>query len=167
MELAMLTLTEIAGFAGAGAGRGGLRAADLRPRGLSPADPRRAVERGAVAHRAHPASSRSWRPQQLLRCCPAQSACIAAGGLENDGPGAKTLTEQWRGGPTSTARAIPAAFAPRADHDIAACIRAATSGGAAIGAPAARLEPKINAPIPQRTQPMSEVERITSRCSAT
>jgi len=99
--------------------------------------------------------------------CPAQSACIAAGGFENDGPGAKTLIEQWRGGPTSTARAIPAAFAPRAYHDIAACIRAATGGGAAIGARTARLELKINPPIPQRTQPMSEVERITSRCSGT
>jgi hypothetical protein len=99
--------------------------------------------------------------------CPASSVCIAAGGFENDGPGAKTLTEQWRGGPASTARTVPAAFAPRAYHDIAACIRAATGGGAAISAPAARLEPKINAPIPQRTQPMSEVEWITSRCSAT
>ena len=99
--------------------------------------------------------------------CPTQSTCVAAGGFENDGPGAKTLIEQWRGGPTSTARAIPAAFAPRAYHDIAACIRAATGGGAAIGARTARLELKINPPIPQRTQPMSEVERITSRCSGT
>ena len=33
--------------------------------------------------------------------CPAQSTCIAAGGFENDGPGAKTLAELWNGGNTA------------------------------------------------------------------
>jgi len=37
------------------------RASFRSPSRLSPADPRGAVERGAVAHPAHPASSRSWR----------------------------------------------------------------------------------------------------------
>jgi hypothetical protein len=36
--------------------------------------------------------------------CPARSACIAVAGFENDGPGSVSLTEQWRGGKTASAR---------------------------------------------------------------
>jgi hypothetical protein len=65
--------------------------------------------------------------------CPAQSACIAVGGFENDGPGSKTLTEQWRPNGTSTARTAPAASPPPAYRGIAGCIRAAISEGFATG----------------------------------
>jgi hypothetical protein len=95
--------------------------------------------------------------------CPAPSACIAAGGFEDDGPGAKTLTEQWRGNGASTARTAPAAFSSRAYLGIAGCIRAAIGEGFATGA---RVGPTIEAPMPQRSQPASEIEQITSFCSA-
>jgi hypothetical protein len=65
--------------------------------------------------------------------CPVQSACIAVAGFENDGPGAKTLTEQWQASGTSTARTAPAASPPPAYRGIAGCIRAAISEGFAMG----------------------------------
>jgi hypothetical protein len=43
--------------------------------------------------------------------CPAQSTCIAAGGFENDGPGAKTLTELWNGGNAASPPRPPTASA--------------------------------------------------------
>jgi hypothetical protein len=98
--------------------------------------------------------------------CPAQSTCIAAGGFENDGPGAKTLTEVWRAG-ASTAQPAPGAFSPRAYRGIAGCIRTAMGAGSAIGTTASRIEPKIRTPIPPRSQPGSEIERLTSLCGAT
>ena len=64
--------------------------------------------------------------------CPAQSTCIAAGGFENDGPGAKTLTEVWQG-EASAAQPAPGAFSPLAYLGLAGCIRAAMSAGSAIG----------------------------------
>jgi hypothetical protein len=97
--------------------------------------------------------------------CPAQSTCIAAGGFENDGPGAKTLTEVWRGR-ASAAQPTPGAFSPRAYLGMAGCIRAAIGAGSAIGATASRTESKIRTPIPPRSQPGSEIERITSLCGA-
>jgi hypothetical protein len=97
--------------------------------------------------------------------CPAQSACLAVGGFENDGPGSKTLTEQWRPSGTSTARTAPAAFSPRAYHGSAGCIRAAIGEGFAMGAGETRTGPTINAPMPQRRKSASEFEQITSLCS--
>jgi hypothetical protein len=98
--------------------------------------------------------------------CPAQSTCIAAGGFENDGPGAKTLTEQWHGSGTSTAQAAPATSSPRAYLGIADCIRAAIGGRSGMGAAATRTGSAIKALMPQRSQPTSEIERITALCSA-
>jgi hypothetical protein len=98
--------------------------------------------------------------------CPAPSVCIAAGGFENDGPGAKTLTEQWRGSGTATAQIAPAASSPRAHLGIAGCTRAAIGEGSTTGAAATRLGPTIKAPMPQRSQPASKIERITALCSA-
>jgi hypothetical protein len=98
--------------------------------------------------------------------CPAQLTCMAVGGFENDGPGSKTLTEQWRGSGTSTALTAPAAFSARAFPGIAGCIRAAMGEGFATGAAATHIGAKFNAPMPQRSQPMSEIERITSLCGA-
>ena len=92
--------------------------------------------------------------------CPAPSACIAAGGFENDGPGAKTLTEQWRGSGTSTTRTAPTAFSSRAYLGMAGCIRAALGEGGAIGAAATRIGPRIKAPMPPRSQPASENGRV-------
>jgi len=97
--------------------------------------------------------------------CPAPSTCIAAGGFENDGPGAKTLTEVWRG-KTSTAQPAPGAFSPRAYRGIAGCIRAAMGTGSTIGTTASRSEPKTRTPILPRSQPGSEIERLTSLCGA-
>jgi hypothetical protein len=98
--------------------------------------------------------------------CPAQSACVAAGGFENDGPGAKTLTEQWRGTGTGTAQTAPAALSPRTYQGIAGCIRAAMGEGFAVRAAAARFGRTIKALMPQRSQPASEIDRITSLCGA-
>jgi hypothetical protein len=95
--------------------------------------------------------------------CPALSSCIAAGGFENDGPGAKTLTEQWRGTGALTTPTTPAAFSPRANRGILGCFHEAIGEGAVAGA-AARLEPAIKALMPRRSQPAAEIERITSRC---
>jgi hypothetical protein len=97
--------------------------------------------------------------------CPAQATCIAVGGFKNDLAGSKTLTEQWRGRGASPAPTAPAAFSPRAYLGIAGCIRAAVGEGLATGAAATPTEPKIKAPMPQRSQPGSEIERITSLCS--
>jgi hypothetical protein len=95
--------------------------------------------------------------------CPAQSTCIAAGGFENDGQNAKTLTEVWRAG-ASGAQPAPGASSPRAYLGMAGCIRAAMGKGAAVRATATRIWPRVNAPMLQRSQPMSEIERITSLC---
>jgi len=97
--------------------------------------------------------------------CPARSACIAAGGFENDGPGSKTLTERWRATGAPTTQTAPAASSPRANGGIAGCIRAAIDEGFATGAAATRIEPMIKALMPQRSQPASEIERITALCS--
>jgi len=97
--------------------------------------------------------------------CPAPSTCIAAGGFENDGPGAKTLTEVWRGG-ASAAQPALGAFSPRAYLGMAGCIRAVMGAGSAIGTTASRIEQKIRTPIPPRSQPGSEIERLTSLCGA-
>jgi hypothetical protein len=97
--------------------------------------------------------------------CPAQWTCIAAGGFENDGPGSKTLTERWRAAGASTAQTAPAAFSSRAYRGIAGCIRAAIDEGFATGAAATRVGPMIQALTPLRSQPASEIERITSLCS--
>jgi hypothetical protein len=99
--------------------------------------------------------------------CPAQSACIAAGGFENDGPGAKTLTEQWQGSGTLTAPTAPAASLTRGYRGILGCIHAAIDEGVATGTAATPLGLKLKAPIPQQSQPTSEIVRITSLCSAT
>jgi hypothetical protein len=97
--------------------------------------------------------------------CPAQSTCVAAGGFENDGPGAKTLTEVWRGG-ASAAQPAPGAFSPRAYLGMAGCIRAAMGAGSAVGTTATRIAAKIRTPMPPRSQPGSEIERIASLCGA-
>ena len=78
--------------------------------------------------------------------CPAQAACIAAGGFENDGPDAKTLTERWRATGTSAAQVAPAVSLPRAHLGILGCVRAAIGEGLANGAPATRIGPKVNSP---------------------
>jgi hypothetical protein len=101
----------------------------------------------------------------LSVACPAQSSCIAVGGFENDGPGSKTLTEQWRGSGTPTAQTAPAVLSPRAYLGIYGCIRAAIGERFPIGAAATRLGPKIQAPMPQRSQPASEIERICAALS--
>src|SRR5262249_15103919 len=98
--------------------------------------------------------------------CPAPSACIAVGGFENDGPGSKTLTEQWRGSGGSPAQTAPAASSPRTYLGIAGCIRAAMSEGFATGVAARRAGPEIKAPMPPRSQPGSEIDRIASLCGA-
>ena len=97
--------------------------------------------------------------------CPAPSACLAAGGFEHDGPASVSLAERWRGTGTSTAHSAPAAFSPRADRGIAGCVRAAMGAGAAIRAAASPIGPRINTPMPQRSHPVPEIQRITSRCS--
>jgi hypothetical protein len=97
--------------------------------------------------------------------CPAPSACIAAGGFANDGSASVSLAERWRGTGTSTAQTAPAAFSPRADRGIAGCVRAAMGAGIAIRAAASPIRPRINTPMPQRSHPVPEIERITSRCS--
>jgi hypothetical protein len=96
--------------------------------------------------------------------CPAASSCIAAGGFENDGPGAKTLTEQWRGTGTLTAPTASAASSTRAYRGILGCFREAIGERAAPGAAAPRLEPAMEALMPRRSRPVSEIERITSPC---
>ena len=96
--------------------------------------------------------------------CPAESTGIAAGGFENDGLGAKTLTVQWRATGTAVAQTAPPAFSPRAYRGIAGCIRAAMDEGLATEAAATRIGPKIKATMPQRSQPASGIERITSLC---
>ncbi len=98
--------------------------------------------------------------------CPAPSACIAAGGFENDGPVNKTLTEQWRATGTAATLTAPGASSLRAHRGIAGCIRAAIGEGAAIGAAASRLRPTINARMLHLPQPASEIEQIASLCSA-
>jgi hypothetical protein len=98
--------------------------------------------------------------------CPAQVTCMAVGGFENDGPGSKTLTEQWRAGGASTAQTAPAAFSLRAYRGVAGCIRAAMDEGFAAGAAAPRLRPTINAPMSQRRQSPSEFEQIIALCRA-
>ena len=95
--------------------------------------------------------------------CPAQSTCIAAGGFENDGPGAKTLTEVWRRG-ASAAQPAPGAFSPRAHLGMAGCIRAAMGKGAAVGATATRIGQRVNAPMLQRSLHVAEIERIAPLC---
>jgi hypothetical protein len=49
---------------------------------------------------------------------------------------------------------------------MAGCIRAAIGAGSAIGTTASRIEAKIRTPIQPRSQPGSEIERITSLCGA-
>jgi hypothetical protein len=122
-------------------------------------------------------NGRSWRIQptpvlpglglvnNFSAACPAQSTCIAAGAFENDGPGSKTLTEVWRGR-APVAQPAPAAFSPRAYLGMAGCIRAAMGAGSSIGATATRIEAKIKAPMPPRSQPGSKIERIASLCGA-
>jgi hypothetical protein len=95
--------------------------------------------------------------------CPAESTCIAAGGFENDGPGAKTLTEVWRAG-ASAAQPAPGAFSPGAYRGIAGCIRAAMDERFATETAATRIAPKIEVTLPKRSQPASEIERIASLC---
>ena len=123
-------------------------------------------------------NGRSWHIQptpvlpglQLVNyftaACPAQSTCIAAGGFENAGPVNKTLTEVWRAG-ASAAQPTPGAFSPRAYLGMAGCIRAALGAGSAIGTTPTSIEAKIKTPIPPRSQPGSEIDRIASLCSAT
>jgi len=98
--------------------------------------------------------------------CPARSTCIAAGGFENDGPGAKTLTEQWRATGTAATLTAPGSSSPRAYTAIAGCIRTALGEGVATGAAATRMRPTIKAQMPQRSQRADEIEQITSLCSA-
>jgi hypothetical protein len=97
--------------------------------------------------------------------CPAPSTCIAAGGFEDDGSGSKTLAEQWRASRTPTAETAPGT-SPLAYRGIAGCIRAAIGKVFAMGTAATRLGPTITAPMPQRSRPASEIEQITSLCSA-
>jgi hypothetical protein len=49
---------------------------------------------------------------------------------------------------------------------MAGCIRAAIDAGSATRATATRIGPKIKSPMPPRSQPGSEIERITSLCGA-
>jgi hypothetical protein len=97
--------------------------------------------------------------------CPAQSACIAVGGFENDGPGSKTLTEQWRAGGAAAAQTAPAASA-RAYRGIDGCILAAIGEGFPAGAAATRFGPTIKTLMPLGSQPASDTRQITSPCSA-
>jgi hypothetical protein len=97
--------------------------------------------------------------------CPGPSACIAVAGFENDGPGSKTLTERWRGGGASTAHTAPAAAPPTAYRGLAGCIREAIGEGIATGAVAAPTGPMIKAPMPNRSQPASEIGQIAALCS--
>jgi putative hemolysin len=98
--------------------------------------------------------------------CPAQSSCIAAGGFENDGPGAKTLTERWRASGTSAPPTAPAAFSPRAYLGGAGCIRAAIGEGFAVRVAVTRPGPTIKALMPLRPRPASEIDQITALCGA-
>ena len=98
--------------------------------------------------------------------CAARSACIAAGGFENDGPGAKTLTEQWRATGTPDAQNTPADSSPGANRSIVGCIRAAIGEGFTIGATAAHIEPMFRNPPPRQSRPASWIERVESLCSA-
>jgi hypothetical protein len=98
--------------------------------------------------------------------CPAPSTCIAAGGLEDDGPGSKTLIERWRGNAAGTAQAALGASLPWAYPGIAGCIRAAMSEGFGIERTATRIEARITAPTLLRPQPTSEIGQITSLCGA-
>jgi hypothetical protein len=130
-----------------------------------------------VATLAERWNGRSWHIQptpvlpaiglvnSFTAACPAQSTCIAAGGFENDGPGAKTLTEVWRG-EASAAQPAPGAVSPRANLGMAGCIRAAMGAGSAIGTTASRMEQETRTQIPPQSQPGSGIERITSLCSA-
>jgi hypothetical protein len=94
--------------------------------------------------------------------CPARSACIAAGGFENDGVGAKTLTEQWRGG-ASIAQTAPAAFSPRAYGGILGCIRAAMGESFAIGGVATPIGSKIKtSPVARSTCSPMMTWRVTA-----
>jgi len=97
--------------------------------------------------------------------CPAPSTCIAAGGFENDGPGAKTLTEVWRAG-ESAARPAPGGVSPRTYRGIAGCIRAAIGEGFAVATARPHIEPMFKAPMLRLSRPASWIERVTSLCSA-
>src|SRR5215471_7975612 len=145
MELAMLTLTEIAGFAGAG-----LAGVAYVPQICAPAGfpPQTLAERwNGVRWRIQPTPLLPGMNDlsNFSVACPAPSACIAVGGFENDGPGAKTLTERWRGSGASTARTAAAASSARAYLGMAGCIRAAIGDGVATGAAATRTWPMIKA----------------------
>jgi hypothetical protein len=99
--------------------------------------------------------------------CPAASTCIAAGGFENDGPGSKTLTEQWRAAGLPAILTAPSAFSARASLGFAGCMRAAIGEGFATWAVlAAPISPAMKALMLLRSQPVSGLERITSRCRA-
>jgi hypothetical protein len=98
--------------------------------------------------------------------CPARSTCIAAGGFENDGPGAKTLTERWRATGASTARTAPAAPSAGAFPGIADCLRAALGQGSAIGAAGPRIGPGFRASMRQQPEPAAGMERVASPCRA-
>jgi len=130
-----------------------------------PANPRGAVERGAVAHPAHPGSSRSFRPQQLLCRLPSPISLYRSRRLRNDGPGAKRLTEQWRATGTSDGQVTSADSSPQANRSILGCIRAAIGEGFTIGATAAHIEPMFRNPPPRQSRPASWIERVDSLCS--
>jgi len=98
--------------------------------------------------------------------CPARSLCIAAGGFENDGPGAKSLTEVWRGSGTSSAVSPDStSSSPYMYHGMLGCLRAVIGQGFGNGV-SARIGPTTSAPLPQRTQIPAMIHRISSLCSA-
>jgi hypothetical protein len=97
--------------------------------------------------------------------CPERTACTTVGGFANDGPGMVSLAERWQGNETSAAQTAPAAFSPRAYHGIADCVGAALGEGFAPGAAAPRNGPMFKAPLPQRSQPASGIERICAALS--
>jgi len=54
--------------------------------------------------------------------CPAIAMCMAVGGFENDGPGSKTLAEQFDGVAAPNTQRIPAAVRPQLRQKLPSCV---------------------------------------------
>jgi len=99
--------------------------------------------------------------------CPARSLCVAAGGFENGGPGAKSLIEQWRATRASAAQAATVTSSPRTYLGMLGCVRAAIGEGFMSEAAATHLRLKAMAPmLLHRSQTVPVIKRITSLCGA-
>jgi hypothetical protein len=98
--------------------------------------------------------------------CPSRSICMAAGGFENDGPGAKSLTELWRATRASSALAATGVSSQRTGEGILACVRAAVGKGLALGPVAATVRQRLNIAMLQLSRAASAVEQLTSTCTA-